>query len=498
MTAAEAYPALEKAFLDARSEVWASFTTFDLETPLRSDRARAIGATWHDLLVATLKRGVALNIMIADGDPVLHQDLHQGATRQLRLLQQAAAEAGEAGCLRAISLRHPVRSNLATRLIAWPFVQARLHRMGQTLNALGPGDRAQRLSELGDLAHFFRPSANGAVRARLFKLPLLGPAIHHQKLAVIDQRQLYIGGIDLDSRHFQPLAGGRSGNRTWHDLQLILEGPVVAEAQLHLESFQSVVSGKTQPYKTRRLIRTLSVPRGKPIWSRCATTVAAELRSAHVALVQRSKSLIYIETQYFEDEKLAERLADRARRNPQLSAIVMLPALPDYRGLLPRWLGRTQRRFLQNRALSILRDNFGERLFVGSATQCGNEIEPGAAGIPGQDSRQPGSRQARLAIFDDDAALISSADLTWRSLALNTEAGLYLANAGDVRELRYRVMTHWLPPATSEDAFEPATAVHHWKRIAAENAALSPDLRRGRILPHAHAAAEAMRRISAR
>ena len=44
VTAAEAYPALERAFLATEREMMAGFRVFDLKTRLRSPEALAIGA----------------------------------------------------------------------------------------------------------------------------------------------------------------------------------------------------------------------------------------------------------------------------------------------------------------------------------------------------------------------------------------------------------------------------------------------------------------------
>ena len=43
VTAAEAYPALERAFLSAETEIVAGFRVFDLKTGLHSPEALAIG-----------------------------------------------------------------------------------------------------------------------------------------------------------------------------------------------------------------------------------------------------------------------------------------------------------------------------------------------------------------------------------------------------------------------------------------------------------------------
>jgi two-component sensor histidine kinase len=70
ITASEAFPAFEREVLRARAEIWASFRIFDPSTRLRSPEARAVGETWWDLVVHTLRRGVAIHLTLADFDPV--------------------------------------------------------------------------------------------------------------------------------------------------------------------------------------------------------------------------------------------------------------------------------------------------------------------------------------------------------------------------------------------------------------------------------------------
>jgi hypothetical protein len=77
VTAAEAYPTLERAFLAADHEIVAGFRVFDLKTRLRSAEALAVGATWFDLMIHTLRRGVSVRIVLSDFDPVARPRLHR-------------------------------------------------------------------------------------------------------------------------------------------------------------------------------------------------------------------------------------------------------------------------------------------------------------------------------------------------------------------------------------------------------------------------------------
>ena len=95
VTAEQAWPAFEDAVIDARDEVIAGFRIFDLTTPLAGARAREIGATWFDLLEHAVRRGVRIEIIVSDFDPVMATDLHRATWNTVR--QGAAlAEVAEA------------------------------------------------------------------------------------------------------------------------------------------------------------------------------------------------------------------------------------------------------------------------------------------------------------------------------------------------------------------------------------------------------------------
>ena len=142
LTASEAYPALERAFLGAVSEVWASFLVFDLTTELRSPEALTIGRTWFDLVVHTLNRGVSLHIVISDVDPIARAAMHRAATRHLRLFSAAAAVANPGARLTVVRARHPAETGALVRLAIWPYIMKKVFRTAGWLNRLSPGKRA--------------------------------------------------------------------------------------------------------------------------------------------------------------------------------------------------------------------------------------------------------------------------------------------------------------------------------------------------------------------
>jgi phosphatidylserine/phosphatidylglycerophosphate/cardiolipin synthase-like enzyme len=496
LTAAEAYPALERAFLNATSEIWASFLVFDLTTRLRSPEAQKVGKTWFDLVVHTLNRGVSLHVCISDVDPIARAAMHRAATRQVRLFSAAAAVANPGAKLQVLRPRHSAETGAMVRLAIWPYIMKKVFRTAAWLNSLSAEHRVAALREMDGAMANLKLRVDGTVGVRLMSLPRLYPVVHHQKLAVIDRRQLYIGGLDLDERRYDTPNHGRAGEQTWHDVQLMIEGSVAAEAQQHLESYLAVIEDDVAPSKTRRLLRTLSRPIRNGVWNFGPAPLVSELQSAHRALIRRANNFIYLESQYFRDVDLAQHLAEAARRRPDLQMVLILPAAPDdvafdgRRGLDARF-GEA----MQARSLRILRKGFGPRLFVGSPAQRRRALPGGKA--PPDDRRDRLHEapliyvHAKVSVFDDTAAIVSSANLNGRSMRWDTEAGVYLSAQNDVIELRHRVMAHWLPADIGPEAFEDATAVRAWADIAWRNAARPPAERQGFLLPHDFAAAEA-------
>ena len=487
LTAAEAYPALEAAFLDARFEIHVSFRVFDLDTALRSARGREVGARWFDLIVHVLRRGVVLRIDLADFDPCARPEMHRGTWRTMRMLAAARELAGARARLSARALMHPAQSGLAVRMAFWPMVMGRLGRHAQWLNDQPAQTRRTMLRDLPGLAPYLAGDPRHALKRRLLCLPRLFPAIHHQKIALFDKKWLYIGGLDLDDRRYDTPEHARAAAQTWHDVQLMMTGPVTREARAHLDSFHEVAARQCPAPLPRRLLRTIAQRRRFGAFSIGPKPQNREIATAHEMLIARARKLIYLETQYFRSLSLARHLAKAARERPDLNLILILPAAPEAVAFEGN-TGIEQRygEYLQARAIAIVQQAFGARAFVGNPAQ----PKPAA-----RRSEQPDLRDrvvgaplvyvhAKVSIFDDDSAIVSSANLNGRSLAWDTESGVYLRRSDGVETMRRRIMRHWLPAGVDPACLELDQAASHWARIAHRNAELEPEQRRGFLMPY--------------
>jgi len=172
---------------------------------------------------------------------------------------------------------------------------------------------------------------------------------HHEKLAVIDGRVAFVGGIDLTS-----LAGDRldtsahpaRGAIGWHDASSRLEGPLVADVEAHLALRWREVTGEPLQASNSLLqaaggtraqfVRTIpngvydALPQGD-----------YRILESYIRALRSATTLVYLESQFLWAPEVVEILAGKLREPPSdaFRVVVVLPAKPrngadDTRGQL--------------------------------------------------------------------------------------------------------------------------------------------------------------------
>ncbi len=487
LTAEEAFPALEQEFLAAKREVIAGFRIFDPSTKLRSPSAKAIGDTWFDLIVDTLGRGVKITLIISDFDPVVRMNNHIYTWTCLRRLYAAAEVSGAPHLLQACAAMHPAKVGFLPRLLLWPRTAKEMRKNLAEVNEKPLVERRAFLKRAPSLAPLLTWK-NDQLVPRVFPPPLI-PVTHHQKLAVFDNERLYIGGLDLNDRRYDAPTHKQDASDTWHDTQVLVDGPVAQEAADHLRSFRRTVSGEP-PVSQKLLLRTISAKRRVSFPFLSPKPVIRTLAAAHAERIAKSQTLIYLETQFFRDRKLARQLAERASQNSALSLILILPAAPEGAAFEDEpGSDVAYGEHLQVKCLKILRDAFGARAFFGSPAQPRAVPPDGRATYYGAPIVY---LHAKVSIFDDRHGIISSANLNGRSFAWDTEAGIATQNVAEVAHLKSRCFAHWLGPAADPACYDDLTACDAWAAQAALNAQTRPEDRKGLILPYSAAEAEAL------
>jgi phosphatidylserine/phosphatidylglycerophosphate/cardiolipin synthase-like enzyme len=226
---------------------------------------------------------------------------------------------------------------------------------------------------------------------------------HHQKLVILqhsgdpDAATAFEGGIDLchgrhdDSAHHgddQAVAlDERYGPRpAWHDVQLELCGPVVADLVLsfrerwedstpldHRNPFRRALRRITrQPRRasplpvhadpsTRQGPHSVQVlrtyPAKRPPYP-FAPDGERSIARAYLKAFARARRLVYVEDQYFWSADASRALAQALRANPGLHVLGIVPRFPDRDGTLTGPASRVARA----KALAMLRRAGGDRV----------------------------------------------------------------------------------------------------------------------------------------
>ncbi|WP_113912117.1 phospholipase D-like domain-containing protein [Roseovarius dicentrarchi] len=482
LTAEEVYPAMERAFLSAQSEISAGYRVFDLSTKLRSEEGRAIGQDWFDLITHVLKKGVKMTFVLSDFDPVLAPELHYASWKSRRAFVNARELAGPQARLTVTNATHSARVGIAPRLLLWPRLVKEINQTARRLNDAPAAERARRLECSPALRPLLRQTGDGTLSARRWPVPPLVPGTHHQKICVIDRHTAFIGGLDLDERRYDDKRHQRVRNETWQDVQLMCRGPVADDVHHHLHEFLEIVAGRAAPTAEGRLLRTLSRKR-KTDWPFLGPKpVVRSIADDHLRLIDRARGLIYLETQFLRDRPLCHRLARAARSNPHLTLIAVVPAAPETVAF-DGSTGSDARygEFLQAKCVAILRGAFGDRFTICAP------VRPKALKTDGRDTLC-GSPiiyvHSKVSVFDCDRAIVSSANLNGRSLNWDTEAGVMLSEKAHVTQLRDRIFRHWLGPDAGPEFFDATTAAALWAERARQNADAAPDARKGFLVPY--------------
>lgn len=480
LTAHEAFPEFERLFLSARTEIKLCFRIFDPWTKLRSDEARAIGETWFDLIADTLRRGVRIDIVISDFDPVLRPDHHRRCWNALRALFAAGEISGRPDLLHAKGAMHPARVGGLLRTAFWPRTYLEIRKTAKRVNDTPDVSGHRFWNQVPHLRRHIKLTGD-RLSARLWPIPSLSPVTHHQKIAVFDRTLLYVGGLDLNDRRYDTPKHERMADETWHDVQVLLSGPEVQDALIHLDSFMGVTSGMTAPV-LKNLPRTISQRRVFAPHRLAPRPCLTELSAEHSRFSEQTKQLIYLETQFFRDRPFARHLATQARANPSLKLILILPAAPDDVAFDGSTSGDARYgEYLQAKCVQILQAGFQDRVFIGSPAR------PYASGRNDR-SQLFGAPvvylHAKVSIFDDTHAIVSSANLNGRSMHWDTEAGVCLDHPEEVGELRNKCFDHWLGGRADPAFYDPMHALGAWRDRARLNARTRPDQRKGFILPY--------------
>jgi phospholipase D1/2 len=257
----------------------------------------------------------------------------------------------------------------------------------------------------------------------------------HQKIIVVDDAIAFSGGLDLTIRRWDTPAHlaqhpGRVDHRgvpypPFHDIQLLVDGPAArALAALARERWwrrtgqripPTPVDTDPWPSAVQPDITDVDVVIARTAPAYAGRPEVREVEALYLDSIATARRHIYIESQYFTSRRIAAALGERLQEAHGPEVIIVGPAACS------GWLEEKTVGVLRNRFVKRLqeRDRFGRLRFV----------YPVRHGV----TPCPVFIHSKICIIDDTFARVGSANLTNRSLGLDTECDLAIESGGNTR-----------------------------------------------------------------
>jgi phospholipase D1/2 len=264
---------------------------------------------------------------------------------------------------------------------------------------------------------------------------------HHQKFVVIDGELAFLGGIDVcdhrwddrEHKNKNPLRMSRGEpHKPFHDIQAFLRGRELSDSlrELFLARWQrsggeaiTLLDSQSSLHAEHRIgdllplaARNVSLSRTDPHGSPDGPAPCTEIRDLFVDAIQSAERLLYIETQYFSSHRAGAALEQRmrARDRPRLEIVVILNMEAET--------------FKEQAAVGLSQAKIIEQLRA-TAAETGHALGLYYT-LPGCDGEEKPERatyiHSKLMIVDDRLLTLGSANLTNRSMSLDTELNVTL------------------------------------------------------------------------
>lgn len=263
-------------------------------------------------------------------------------------------------------------------------------------------------------------------------------ASQHQKVVVVDDAVAFVGGFDLTSHRWdtrehraeEPRRVTPTGEsyQPFHDVQVAVDGEAAAAlGELARERWRRATgrslsapqhAGDPWPETLEPHLREVDVGVARTMPSLGGHAEVREVEALYRASIGAARRSIYIENQYLTSASIAECLAARLREDAGPEIVIVGPRRNS------GWLEETTMGALRDRTVRSLRQaDRHDRLRV---------YYPD---LPNLASDQMLNVHAKLMVVDDEFVRVGSANLSNRSMGLDTECDIGIEAGGrdDVR-----------------------------------------------------------------
>jgi phospholipase D1/2 len=274
-------------------------------------------------------------------------------------------------------------------------------------------------------------------------------ACHHQKVIVVDDRLAFCGGVDLtghrwDTSAHRPDEPARTtplgeAYGPYHEVQAMVTGPAATSlGVLSRDRWRALGDDRMPPLDSAAedlwpsditpdladvdvaIVRTMPATESQPAIREC--------EALFLDSIARAKKTIYIENQYFTNDKLAGALAARLKEQDGPEVIVISPK--ECHG----WLEKT--------TMGAFRDGAFRQLLAADEHGRLRLVYPTAS----RSRDVPTFVHSKVMIVDEALARIGSANCSHRSMGVDTECDLAVDAGGNpdvgagIRRVRDRLL----------------------------------------------------------
>ena len=275
---------------------------------------------------------------------------------------------------------------------------------------------------------------------------------HHQKIVVVDDQLAFCGGIDLTGHRWdtsahrvdEPLrVSGGEPYTPYHEVHAMATGPLAtALGELSRDRWRALGEKRLPkvapsnedlwPSEITPDLTDVDVAIARTVPEVDGQPAIRECEVLFVDSIARARRSIYIESQYFTNDSIADALAARLREPDGPEIIVVSPQ--ECHG------------WLEQNTMGAFRDGAFRRMIAADAHKRLRIVYPAAS----RAANVPTFVHSKVMVVDDEFVRIGSANLSRRSMAVDSECDLAVEACGvprvrdGVRQIRNRLVAEHL------------------------------------------------------
>jgi phosphatidylserine/phosphatidylglycerophosphate/cardiolipin synthase-like enzyme len=258
-------------------------------------------------------------------------------------------------------------------------------------------------------------------------------ACHHQKVLVVDDGLAFSGGIDITGHRWdtsahrvdEPLRRTPTGKvyGPYHEVQAMMDGPVAASfGALARDRWRAAADEALPPVEPSAAdlwpeevtpdLTGVDVAISRTLPQYGAQPAVRECEALFLDAIANARRCLYIENQYFTNERLADALAARLREPHGPEVVIAVP--------------RDSHGWLEHQTVGAMRDSVFRRLIAADTFHRLRLVAPVASR-----ARDAATFvHSKVMIVDDTFLRIGSANCSHRSMGVDTECDVAVEASG--------------------------------------------------------------------